>query len=812
MNISFNWLKEYVDLSGITLRQLADRLTMSTVEVESVKEVGASLDNVVLGQVEKIQKHPNADKLRLAVVDIGGKKIKVVCGGRNLHENMRVAVALPGAKVRWHGQSGLVVLEPAEIRGVKSEGMICSADEIGLENIFPHALGDIMDLSGVSGENGSALAQALELDDAIIEIDNKSLTNRPDLWGHYGMAREMSAIFDRKLKEYKLGVLKQEKKIKIAVKIDEPSLCLKYLAVALDSVKVGPSPEWLKKRLLSIGQKPINNLVDISNYVMFDLGQPLHIFDADKISNGKIIVRRAVDGEKIFLLDSVERRLVADDLVIADSDKAIALAGVMGAANSEVSALTKSIIIEAANFSAVGIRKTANRLALRTEAAIRFEKSLDPLLAEVALRKAVNVIIRTIPGAKAVSPIIEDGKFKADFPVINLTWDFINKKIGQRIDEKKAVEILKGLGFGAARARNGIKVKVPSWRATKDISIPEDIIEEISRVFGYGNIKAIMPPVALAAPEENNLRRLEREIKKILVYAAGANEVSNYSFLDRNWLRKLGLSEKGILLENPVAEGFDLLRASLIPNLFKNIDDNSRFFREVNLFEVGKIFEGDKEGEIARLGKNERLARQDLIAAGVVSVGSASAFSQAKGIAENIFSALNLELKCLAANELAEWCHPREGICLSVGGENVGYVASLHPRIAGKFVSAGSVAVWQINLNKLEKFYPSLKKFTALPKYPSAEFDLSLIVSANVLWGDIKAIATSMDSALVKEVNLLDVYKNGKIESGKKSLTFRVVCRADERTLEDAEKRILREKISAQLRKAVGAEIREAKN
>ncbi|MBI5077071.1 phenylalanine--tRNA ligase subunit beta [Candidatus Falkowbacteria bacterium] len=811
MNISFSWLEQYMNLpADVTPKALGLKLTMATVEVESVRPLSEHLDKVVVGQIKKIEKHPNADRLKIVAVDIGGKVINVVCGGTNLRNEMFVAFAQVGAKIRWHGEGELVELKEAEVRGIKSAGMICAASELGLADIFPAKdKFEIIDLSHLNVQPGRNLSEALSLDDAVIEIDNKSLTNRPDLWGHYGLAREAAAIYDLPLNEYPLKKIKSSKEIKISVKIPEPKLCPRYMAALIKGIKVGESPDWLKQRLIAIGQKPINNIVDITNFMMFDLGQPLHAFSADKIKNNEIIVRRAKAGEKLATLDGIERKLLEEDLVIADKEKAVALAGVMGGKNSEVGKDTKMIILESANFEPVMIRKTANRLGARTEAAIRFEKSLDPNLAEVALYRAINLILELIPGSTVVSEIADVKKFSVNQNPIELTWDFIDKKIGQQIEREKISRILENLGFMLKKKKDGFSVVAPTWRATKDISVKEDIIEEITRVFGYDNLTAKMPETIIQYQSENKLRELERRVKNILALSVGANETQNYSFVDENILTKAGL-RGGIELENPAAENFSRLRASLAPGLLKNIIDNLRFYEEVNLFEVGKVFIDDQAGPLARDDSKERLPTQDLMASGIIAPAKGeSPFLCAKGVVETLLNYFSITRDYNLLVERPAWAHPKQCLQIIINDQPVGLVAALHPEIKKALNIKKNAGIWELNLSKIASHFPKLKEFKPLPKYPAIELDLSIIVERRVQWKDIRNLVVHSEPSFIRDVQLLDVFENDKIESGKKSVTLRITYQSAERTLRMDEVEAFLAKAMENLAKGAGAKKRE---
>jgi len=812
MNISLNWIKQYVDLpKDVKPEELGLKLTMATVEVEDVENLAASLDNVVIGKIVKLEKHPDADRLRLAEVDISSRKVKVVCGGINLSEGMLVALALPGAKVRWHGEGEPIVLEKAKVRGVESEGMICASDEIGLGSMFPaKEAGEIVDLSNLKSPVGIGLAQALNLDDAVYEIDNKSVTNRPDLWGHYGLAREVAAIYDLELKKYPAKKIEGSKEIDLKVKVENKEACPRYLAVALSGIKIGPSPEWLQKRLMVIGQKPINNVVDVTNYVMYDLGQPLHAFSAEQIKDKTIIVRSAREGEKITTLDEVERVLVSDDLVIATKEKAVALAGIMGNANSQIEENSDSIIIESANFNPVTIRKTSSRLGLRTEASIRFEKSLDPNIAELAIQRAVELIKEMIPTATVVSQLVDINNWKEAGKNIVIDFDFINRRIGVDLGRDLIIKILTNLGFGVKSTKKNLKVVVPSWRATKDINIKEDLIEEITRIYGYDNLIPEMPAVKSEYKEPNLLRNLERQIKDILVLEFSSNEVYNYSFVDKTWLAKIGFTSEHIELQNPWSENVCLMRRSLAPNLLQNAVDNFRFCDEVNIFEVGKTFIENQSGPQARFNSDVNLPAQDLIVGGVLSGSSAEqVFLRVKGRVEALLDKVQIKPFYDTQNLAQPWCHPRQAMRVLAGKEVLGYFAVLHPELNQKLELTQPLAIWELNLNLMLKYAQDKIKYKALPKYPSVELDLSIIVPEGAVWQDISQLVQAVEPKIIKGVSLLDVFKNDKIEIGKKSVTFRVVYQSEERTLKMEEVSTLQKKVIEQLTKAVRAEVRQ---
>ncbi len=812
MNISLNWIKQYANLpKAVKPEELGLKLTMATVEVEGVENRAESLNNVVVGKITKLQKHPDADRLRLAEVDISSRRVNVVCGGINLVEGMLVALALPGAKVRWHGAGEPIILEKAKVRGVESEGMICASDEIGLGGMFPaKEVGEIVDLSSLKCMTGENLANALRLDDAIYEIDNKSVTNRPDLWGHYGMAREVAAIYGLEFKKYPAKKIEAGKELDIKVKVENKEACPRYMAVAVEGIKIGPSPDWLQQRLLSIGQKPINNVVDVTNYIMYDLGQPLHAFSAKQIKDNNIIVRLAREGEKIITLDEVERTLCSDDLVIATPEKAVALAGIMGNLNSQIEDGSDCIILESATFNPVTIRRTSSRLGLRTEASVRYEKSLDPNIAELAIQRAVELIKEAIPSAKVASSVIDINNYKFEIKPILIDFDFINKRIGVDLGADLIIRILTNLGFQIKATKKGLKVSVPSWRATKDINIKEDLIEEITRIYGYDNLSPEMPAVKSEYKETNLLRNLERQVKDILVLKFCSNEIYNYSFVDKTWLAKIGFASDHIELQNPWAENVSCMRKSLIPNLLQNVVDNLRFYDDINIFEVGKTFIENQSGPQARFNSEVNLPAQDSIVGGALGgESSEKVFLRAKGRVEALFDKAQLKASYDTQSMVLPWCHPKQTMRVLVGKEVLGYLAVLHPEISQKLGIAQPIAVWELNLNLLLKYSEDKIKYKSLPKYPSVELDLSVIVGGQTVWQDIQQLVKAVDPKIIKNVSLLDVFKNDKIEVGKKSITFRITYQVEDRTLEMEEVATVQKKIIEQLGKAVKAEVRQ---
>ncbi|MFW0862149.1 MAG: phenylalanine--tRNA ligase subunit beta [Candidatus Komeilibacteria bacterium] len=781
MYISLNWLKQYVDVpASLDPKELGLKMTMATVEVEEVKALGADYDKIVVGQVKEIVKHPDADKLQVCQVDIGAKeRATIVCGGINLEKDMYCVVALPGAKVRWHGQGDLVELAETKIRGVKSFGMICAAEEVGLDHIFTQKEeAEIINLGKGDFKAGDNIASALHIDDVIYDIDNKSLTHRPDLWSHFGMGREVAAILRKPLKMPDIYEIKEGSGSKLKVEVKDHELCPRYQAVVMSGVKIDESPEWLKNHLQSIGVKSINNIVDITNYVLFDLGQPLHAFDANTIDN-KIIVRRANKGEKIITLDKEEYELNEENLVIADSKKAIAVAGVMGGANSEINDNTDTIVIESANFHPANVRRTAMQLGMRTEASMRFEKSLDPELTALALAKAAQLVKELCPDAKVISKVIDIDKSKKDGVIIKLTYPWLIKRIGTDIPLKQVVEILEALQFRVKVKDGDITVTVPSWRATKDISIPEDIVEEVARIYGYDQIPDELPRIQLAQTDIQPIKKAERKAKTILSEHFDLNEVYNYSWQSEEYLKAINLDVKDcISLKNYLSPEQQYLRISLIPNLLKNVVDNLRWFDEINIFELGRIFTKQSGKKPVDNDSDKMLPYQPKILSWL-RYNKEDLFYNVKGEIEYLLDKLAISYKWEKITK-HEYYDVNRTLALYAQDELLGYCGVLKNQVLKNLKLKNNITVAEINFSEAIKYIADAKKYIPLAKYPVVTKDFSVILKEDVDWQLLVKDILSLDDE-IKSVDLFDKYHNKK--TGEFSVAFHVRIYSDNKTL-----------------------------
>ena len=815
MLISFNWLKKFVKLAdSVTPEEVAQKLTMSTVEVEGIIKQGADLENVVVGKIIKVEKHPQADKLNLCTVDFGSEQLTIVCGGSNVAEGMLVAVAKVGAKVRWHGEGELITLEPAVIRGVESRGMICGADEIGLHEMFPKkSEKEIVDLSfletppdpllprgggdkspsltkrGLGRVAGLSLAEALNLNDVIFEIDNKSLSNRPDLWGHYGLAREVAVLFNREVGEYETKKIKPGKEVKLRVSVENPALCPRYMAAQLSGIKIGPSPAWMQQALLSVGVRPINAIVDITNYVMLETGQPLHAFDAlrgvrSKEQGASVVVRKAREGEKIKLLDGKEYNLPNETLLIAGEENVLAVAGVMGGEESGVHDDTTSIIIESANFNASSIRKTSGALSLRTDAAVRFEKSLDPNLCPTALARAIELVLEVCPEAKVVSPIFDIYPEHQKVKTLTVSNDLFEKKLGAQIPLKTIIKILTRLGFEAKEEKEKLKITIPSWRATKDIAIAEDLVEEVLRVYGYSEISSALPEFPIVPPVKNAVRELEHVIRDTLAHEFSCLETSLYSFVSPEQIAKLGDEvNRYSELANPLSKEKPFLRRSLLPNLLESLSENLSRASELKLFEIGKTFIPEEAGVRTSSGNGELLPRQDTYVGCIYSgKGNQAPWWMVRQMVEGLGKALHLALEFKIPSKTSPWQHPGRAADIVCQNQAIGSIFELHPATLERHGLSERVAYAELNISVMAILSQKTGSYYSLPRYPEVVRDVAFVIEQKVSHEEI--IAALQDSnSLLKNTELFDVYSGERVKAGYKSMAYRLTYADPEKTL-----------------------------
>ena len=822
MKLSYNWLNEFVDVSDIDPYEMGLRLTMATSEIEGVEKVGSELRNIVVGKILDVKPHPDSDHLFITKVDVGNGTLQIVSGAPNTKKDSYVPVALVGAEL----PSGMKV-KKAKLRGVESYGVVCSEKELGISD--DHSGLWILneeDIDFAELKPGVPISKLFPSIDYIIEIDNKSLTNRPDLWSHYGFARELSAIYGKKLKpiypdkDFK-ALLGYKGKSPIDVEIIDKDLCPRYSAIVFEGVKIKKSPYFVRRRLFTLGVRPISNMVDVTNWVMLEVGQPLHAFDASKIEGNRIIVRRAKNGEIIETLDGVERILNENMLVIADVKKAIALAGVMGGANTEVDDSTTKIVVEAANFNPVSIRRTAVAVGLRTEASNRFEKSIAPDYTIQGLTGTVRLLTKLSPEAKIISPLLDKDyteKTKITIP-LNLNW--VNRMLGMNLERERVIKILKSLQFKVeVKDDNNILVTVPSFRATKDVSIPQDLVEEVGRIFGYDNIPPELPLIQTTPPPKDDLLFFMRRIKKASAEILSLTEVYTYSFQEDRVL-DLFYSDKVnfVTLKNPVGSHLSRMRRSLIPGLYSLIDKNISFRDEIEIFEVGSVYNPDKRirykaGELPE----ERKLFSSLF---LKTTGRRPLFFYAKGKLEALFNHLYIENVEILRKDQVDWekqwfdlnsigdleaYHPARLAFLIYNGEVFGFIGELNPKLLkaiGIDFNRKRASVFEIDLMKfleIAKLGEEKKRYRSIPKFPEVALALAVVVDESVPAKEVFDFIRSYDSRLLKRVELFDIYRGKPLPEGRKNIAFNLYYGVDERTLTEKEANVVHESIAESIR------------
>jgi phenylalanyl-tRNA synthetase beta chain len=805
MLISKKWLSEFVKLpASISDTELASRLTLSTVEVEKTIDQAVGLEHIVVGEITSVCAHPNADALRVCRVDVGDGVLQIVCGGTNVVSGMKVAVALPGALVRWHGEGELVKMKKTKLRGEDSEGMMCSSNEIGL---WPtEGEHEIRDLGDVDAKPGTPLARALGLDDVLFDIEHKSLTNRPDLMGHYGMAREMAALTKSKFVSYEPKKISAGRGIDLQVKIEDKEACHRYMAVAMEDVIVGESPAWMKRRLESCGVRSINTVVDVTNYVMLELGQPMHAFDADVLGH-QIVVRRARAKENITALDAKTYQLDPEILLITNGERAVAIAGVKGGEGSGVSGKTTRIVLESANFDPVSVRKTTMRLALRSESSSRFEKSLDAELCDLALRRAVALMVQLCPGAHVVSNVVDVYPKPHTSTTILLPSEFVNARLGTTIPVGDMVGILERLGFRVQKKKHSFAVTIPSWRATKDVSTAEDLLEEIIRVWGYDKIESLLPVFSITPPSYDPVRYLAGCLRNTLSVGLGALEIYRYAFVAPGILKTLGFHvEDHLKLANPLAQDQPYLCQSLVPNLLDSVVLNHRAFPVVRVFEIARVFLGSMRGD--EDGQGGTLPAQPYhIGFAYSAQGDESPLVELRRIVEGALSQAGFKSECAQMQQPSEWMHPSRAAEIFVDGKKHGILAEVTSQVCEQLGIDRRVAIAEVNLSMLAAIERREPTFTAIPAFPDAKRDLAFMITERTSAADIEK-AVRVASKLLMDYDLFDVYRGKGVEEGQKSMAVHLTFRSPDKTLQAKEVDEQMDRIRHVLEKTFGAIMR----
>lgn len=777
MKVSLNWLGRYVDLGDKTPQQVLADLTMSTAEIDGIEGFAQGLGQVVVGRVLERKKHEGADKLSVTRVDVGsGVPLQIVCGAPNVAAGQFVAVALVGAKL-----PGGLVIKQAKIRGVESAGMICSEAELGIGEGGDGIL--VLDESAAAAHLGKPFAEALGVADHVLEIDNKSINHRPDLWGHYGIARELAAIWGRPLKPFGPRAELPSAGASPHIAIEDLSTCPRYLGVYVEGVQHARSPNWLRWALASVGARSIDVLVDLTNWVMFDLGQPLHAFDAEKLDGASIGVRFARRGERMTTLDGACRELVEKDLLITAGDQPVALAGVMGGHGSKVDPGTRSILLESATFHAATIRRTSTRLGLRSDASARFEKSLDPALTELAVHRFLTMLAEAVPGARAAGPIADPSAWRFAARTIVLRKARLDLKLGVTLPREQVAGILRSLQFDVRAAGDDWQVGVPSFRATKDIAIEDDLIEEVGRMFRYDNIEEQPLRSVIAVPHREPEPWLCRALCRLAATELGAHEVYDYSFVPDALLEACGAgAHRYARVRNPVAPEAARIRRHVMPSLLGNLAANLRRSPEVVLFEDGKGYHVERRDEHGLPHETRELAFA------WARKGGVSPYAELRAGLESILARVGYPVT--AVDELdspAPWNHPGRTAQLERGGVDVGYVGLLHPQVAKALGLDAEVAIANLDVRSLLAAGPAATRYRPIPAYPSQPVDVALVVAAERRVAELAAFlhALGKDGGedLVQAVTLFETYVGEGIPAGQKSLNFTVTLGSSTRTL-----------------------------
>ena len=811
MKVSLNWIKDYVDLpADMDLKRLSYDLTMSTVEVEDTIELGKQFDNMVVGQIKTIEQHPNADKLKVCKTDIGGEIKDIVCGGSNLAEGMKVAVALPGAMCKWHGEGELVEIKKSKLRGVESYGMICGAVEIGLADLFPtKEEAHILDLSEFDAPAGTPLADALDLNDIILEIDNKSMTNRPDLWGHYGIARELAALYHLPMKEFPHFDRNVENTSGFHVTVEDAERCPRMTGTQIENVFVKPAPYWMQARIWKTGMRPINALVDITNYVMLATGQPSHAYDSDHIA-GHIIVRRTKPGETLTLLNGKELPLSTDDLTIADDAGIVGLAGVMGGAKDSILPTTNKVILEIANFQAAGIRRTALRYDNRTEASARYEKAIDPERCDQALDLSMQLFGDLYPEMQ-VTGFVDAYPVPLKQAEIDVTLSWLERRLGKSLapdDVKKKMELL---GYQVFFDGDNMHVVVPTWRSTGDVSIKADIMEEVARMYGYENFEAAPITTSFDGAINQLDKDLERKIKEYLSFRCGMQEIFTYPWMDELYVNAVLQSTDGILaLSTPPSPAERFVRSSLLPNLCKAVVKNERYFDEFSIYETAQVFRD--ENYTTPYDPREKLPSQRKHVAGAFVCGGkdvTTLFRKAKGVLEMMPRYTHMEGFTFKQVEKPVWADNVVWLNVYLGEERIGDLALLSKKVSMECgIKNLNVMLFELDQDCMKPFRSRTNSFTHLPEYPMTEYDISVLLPGEVKWEDVAQTIRGVKSELFHGAQFVDEYRGKQVPDGKKSVTVRLAIGSKEKTLTSAEIEEVANGVINKLVKRFGAELR----
>ena len=806
MKASLEWLQEYSDID-VNCLELGDILTMTGSKVEEVIQTGTDIKNVVVGKILEIEKHPNADKLVITKVDVGNEVIQIVTGANNIKVNDIIPVAKDGAEL----PNG-VKIKTGKLRGIESCGMMCSLGELNLSiNDYPEQIEDGIMILGEKYEKdlGKDIVEVLDLKEEIIDFE--ITPNRPDCLSIEGLGRETAASLNKPFKNPRKNIdelqVPDKKEIEgLKVDITAPDLCYRYIARVVKNVKVGPSPKWMVRRLNACGVRSINNIVDITNYVMLEMGQPMHAFDINSISGKHITVRRAENGEKITTLDETERVLDEKDLVIADEEKAVAIAGVMGGLNSEIEKDTQTVVFESAMFYGGNIRKTAKKVGLRTESSARYEKGLSSENTLRAINRAVE-LVELLGAGEVVEGKIDVYPTKQKINKIKLDVDKINTLLGTNISKQEMIDILEKVDI---KVENDMAI-APYFRM--DLEFVADIAEEVARFYGYDKLETTLVRAGTTIGVRTKEQKIENKIQEILV-TNGLSEIYTYGFLSEKDLEKSKIKKElidnAITIINPLGDEFKLMRPTTIPSMMQILaGNNNKKNQNVKLFDISRNYKNiDNQVE-----KGEVPLQENILTIGMY--GEDVDFYTLKGLVENILEATNVNRYDIERETTNESYHPGRCANLKVGIDTIATFGEVHPEVLINYEINKRVYLAEINITKIVKYSRVNKKYTEVPKFPAAERDIAVIVDEDVQVGDIEKAITKKCKKLLKgqkgleELKLFDIYRDEKIGKNKKSVAYSLIFRDKTKSLSDDEINPVMEEITKELEEKFGAELRK---
>ncbi len=763
MFVSINWIKEYVDLSGFDIKELINKFTLATAEVEDIYEKGKDINHVIVGKILTVENHPDSKKLHLLKVDGGDRVYNIVCGAPNVREGMKVALAAAPARVPGAD------INVATVGGYESEGMCCSAKELGLSD--DHS--GILELPA-DAPCGEDIKKLYPIEDIVFEVDNKSLTNRPDLWGHYGIAREFAALTGRELKPLALDDLSYDGDYQVPVTIEREDLVYRYEALKMDNITVNESPVAMQIRLYYCGMRSINLLADVTNYIMLEIGQPTHAFNANMIDSIKVGTPK--EKIKFTTLDNTEREIDENTLMIYNNDTPVAIAGIMGGLDSEIVEDTGAVVLESACFDGISVRKSSSRLGHRTDSSARYEKMLDPELCAQAVGRFAYIVKSIDSGAKIASKV--NDKYVRKYPEITLSFDkkYVDRYTGIEISDERIIHTLTSLGFGVDYNSGEFTVSVPSWRATKDVTIKADIIEEITRIYGYDNFNITTTMMPLKPVKTDYAKAEDEEIKDILVKKYSMHEVNSYIWCDGRKYKKLGIEvEDNVKVLNIENSENGVLRNSMLPTLLVISNENKDFAESYAVFEIGRVVDGTREDGTC----NERKHL------GAVLYSKSGSEKELYYKALEVINTIVSEIKQTKAEykKIApahNWQHPKNTAEISANGVAFGTICALHPSNKFKFDKTGSAVCFEFDMDSFNSVRANAIEFAETSDMQSVYYDLSLVIPDNTRFSELEKCWVNENFSELESYKIIDTFER----LGVKSITVRFNFVDMERTLE----------------------------